>query len=218
MIFWGPHMHQWPKIGPKANFGALQKKGGVGCQWLASSIVFTQKMCDVISNIHDQSFFSILWGRWTNDHPQHNQIWLELKNKSRKFFKLHGRPVAYKNLCSKYGKIHFFPSKCANLGLFNKNPLDNLQPFYYLSPNGEICPPKNHATTFFITSLYSSTCIHKTLTPPYTHDAYQCQYKGQWAIYDLLPCILAMEKKLFHDINKQFFKNNYIWTLGNYSR
>ncbi len=102
-------------------------------------------MCNVISNIHDQSFVSILWSRWTNDHPQHpqhNQIWLEVKDKSRKFFKLHGRPIAYKNLCSKYDKIHFFLPNVAILGFSKKNPLDNLQPFYYLSPSGEIFPPK----------------------------------------------------------------------------
>ncbi len=141
-------MHQWPKIGPKENFGALQKNGAEGLS-MTSTIysLHTLKMCNAVSNIHDQSFVSILWDRWTNDHPQHpqhNQIWLEVKDKSRKFFKLHGRLVAYKNLCSKYDKIHFFPSKWSNLGLFKKNPLDNLQPFYYLLPSGESCPKTNH--------------------------------------------------------------------------
>ncbi len=129
----------------KSKFWSPSKKKGRGLSMTSIIYIFTLKMCNVVSNIHDQSFVSILWGRWTNDHPQHpqhNQIWP--KDKSRRFFKLHGRLVAYKNLCSKYDKIHFFPSKWSNLGLFKKNPLDNLQPFYYLSPSGESCPKTNH--------------------------------------------------------------------------
>jgi hypothetical protein len=99
-------------------------------------------MCNVVSNIHDQSFVSILWGRWTNDHPQHNQIWLKVKDKSRKFFKLHGGHVGYKNLCSKYDKIHFFPSKCGNLGLFKKILWIICNLFIICHQVVKFCPPK----------------------------------------------------------------------------
>lgn len=70
----------------------------------------------LIMALGTKDFYSIFWGKWTNNHPQEDLTIYLARGQRQKwnFFKLHSVMAAYKNLWFESIEFHSFSSKCDN--------------------------------------------------------------------------------------------------------